>query len=404
MKKELVSASTFPLLQLMVNCIDVFTNILYLVVMQEQSAKNQEKAKSHLTATCRALQSFFPIKKAPLSPNDSWILRKPLPTIAELFQAIANGEQEKTKDSFGVRNMIFISPKLWLERANATAMGGQLVLNKTPLEWVMWGLDKHMWNAMVDGIPRGKEGINLVKALLSQAKAVMEMAQNYANMDDADKPYINYAPLQQAYLNFNNKCQQYWLEDPNSHADELNDLFLNIGKELRFVAVALRNEFCRKDRLFKPTPKFDESDDKELPRTLNFLTKEGEAQQWVGVLNNLDSIEAQWLGILNGLGSDFTLCTSHMRGEEPYVEKIENGVRWQVMEQGLFCIEILEGCIAGSWRTNSSSAQIDCSAITAYVKARTENDFPALISRLEDLLLKLELEPELESEYQRVTF
>lgn len=356
-KNEQTLADDSPLLQLSLEKLEYILRLI--LASASASKKNTSEIKNNLISSCKQMYGFFENKQNSINKKDSWAKRKPLPTVNDLLEAIAKGVREKQHKNPGVKKIVTLFPNLLLNSGKVTAMGGQIVTKSTPLAHAIWGFDMHAWNLLLDVISQGKVDLYVVSQLLEQAKNSIRL-----------NAYFDYMPSIIAYKACIYRFQKYesekalykpfglldwqWKGTLGQHFRELDILFLNIGKEQAKWPVALRQEFCRRDRALYPTPTFD---DKYLPQTLKFV-----------LYKTLE--KKVWDGNSSQLGTQFSI----VRGWVKKPEHKKKGARaWTLMGSTL-------------------ALSYDLAALEAYIKVRTQRDLPVLIERLENLLQVLTTE------------
>jgi hypothetical protein len=199
-----------------------------------------EKERSHLAQTSRGLNSLFQpeITNSRLADN--------------LIQYVVKGEQAKAK------KLLQLNPYLLLQKKEVTDYSGRTFTNLTAFQYALWALDRHMWQMMLGCIP--KEGNALRNKLLNQYDELINEKITYKlNGTEHTESHYDFSPLiiaLQVYV-------QVVVWDPHLIASNCNQ----VGDAQRYAPVHVANEFCRPDRSFDPTPRFDDSN---LPRVSTF--------------------------------------------------------------------------------------------------------------------------------------
>ena len=175
--------------------------------------------------------------------------------------------------------------------------------NCTAYEYAYWAKDTHMCRMLEQQMDADTK-----TAMLKRCEAIENDGLTYKQHGEIkNSKHFDFKPLKEALRNYADG-HDYWYITRNWTA--MKAAWMEVGLAQRDVPVHVINEYCRPNRSFNPTPKFNED---ELPRVLTYYDYRTGRDNLVFPLFVSDS---------SGLGVDFAL-----RREDG-----EDG-RWMVAER-----------------------------------------------------------------------
>ena len=186
-------------------------------------------------------------------------------TLQELLTHISLGHQEEAEE------IIIKNPDL-LEHATTITDHADRELKLKPFQLALFYRDWHMWQMI-------RRHMDLSDAA-AQLKELEEHGTPYGT-------HYDFSELLNAYKTYQDRYKELGEAD---NWEELNSLWLKIGKQQARAPLHVLQEFFIPYRSFEPTPKFDETEGR-LPRAMEFYSS-GQA-----FLTPRKSIEGEFLGV-----------------------------------------------------------------------------------------------------------
>lgn len=191
--------------------------------------------------------------------------------LSKFLHCVARGEQEKAEKLLKINNEWLLKSGIFTDYSGRT-------FNCTAYEYAYWAKDTHMQRMLEKYMDA-----NIAREMLERIDA-MERINEITNQpvgltytqngEECHSVHFDAEKLIQAlkaYVDgFDGRCNI-------SNWTALNAALLRIGLAQRDVVVHIANEYCRLDRLFYPTPSFNEA---TLPRQVlfqNLTTKRAES-------------------------------------------------------------------------------------------------------------------------------
>jgi len=258
-------------------------------------------------------------------------LFKPAIDARKLWHHVTRGEHD------AVKAMLEKDIDLIFKRGVVTDCSGREFDNISVFEYALWALDKHMWAAMIECIPRDEEGKRVFEMLIAQYNKVNTEGVTYR---------LNGKTVTEQHFDFENtiiKALQTQVDSITAPGDKNWDAIdkqwrEGVGGAQKLFPMHVVDEYCSNEP-FYPVPRFTEQP-KSSKQFYNWITGRDE----------------NWFSSDSRLSVDVAIYSS------------AHGAR------GIGAVEDWTGVAA------SQHAQL---AMTALCKVRT-NDFINLKSQLED--------------------
>ncbi len=162
-----------------------------------------------------------------------WLPKQTPTELNQLLQYVAKGEQDKAEE------LIKRKKNLLLRAGKVKDLSGREFKQITAFQYALWALDWHMWTMIQKYLPTETQAQQLRELKIKGT----EYGQHFSLLVliNAIKRYLDL---------YNNWCGEQWLK--------------LIGAAQNDLPIHVVNEYCRRDRPFKPCPSEWES---KLPRT-----------------------------------------------------------------------------------------------------------------------------------------
>jgi hypothetical protein len=187
-----------------------------------------------------------------LTPPSSWSSQSLMPApkpiakpavdqkiLSQLLQYIAEGEQDKAE------TLIQKDKNLLLHAGTVKDLSGREFKQITAFQYALWAMDWHMWT--------------MIQKYLSQ-EAQVQQWQELETKGTAHGKYFSLKGLTGALQKYVDNAEKVWNYDRRADKHWCKV----VGREQKLLPVHVVNEYCRRDRAFKPCPREWES---KLPRT-----------------------------------------------------------------------------------------------------------------------------------------
>lgn len=198
----------------------------------------------------------------------------------QVLEHVVNGRQDEAE--FILKD----HPEVMFEKGYVKDPGGRTFDSISPFEYAIWSRDRHMWNMLIKQVQLQPD---------AERFALMKKEANEQYKCIADADYHHDFPLLNALSIYVEACK-------NSTDDELDKLWLEVGKAQSETVAHVRDEYLRPDRSFEPIPgsppDFKEA---KLPRNSDFY-------------NYVTHRAEKWWPLDSRLGIDFAICRYNKRG------------------------------------------------------------------------------------------
>lgn len=216
---------------------------LPLVLIRQVDTFLNSSDSSHLATTANYFHALSEQAPLPLSQ------RKPL---KKFLKHVVHGEHEQ------VREMLRHDIRLLVQRDKMTDCSGRAFASISGFEYVLWALDKHLWDDMLACLPRDEEGhltkvgLGIVEELRNQYIKVKTKGVTYGlnEMTETESHYdFSIISVLQEHVNAQNEPGDKNCADIDKHWCKF------VGGVQRLAPVHVVDEYCS-DTPFLPVPQF----------------------------------------------------------------------------------------------------------------------------------------------------
>lgn len=229
------------------------------------------------------------MKALALTDERAYSLFQPNRIFATFLQHVVYGKQDKAEQVFTVVNSEEKKQDVLLRTGTVTDYSGRAFEAISAYEYAYWAKDTHMCRMLEQHMDADTKA-----DMLKRCKAIEKNGLTYTQngVEVKGSKHFDFTPLKKALRNYIDGYDN-WYSTNNWAA--LDAAWMQVGIAQRDVPVHVANEYCRKDRSFKPTPTFNEDN---LPRELTFYNLQTHKNELWFPLVISDS---------SGLGVDFAL-------------------------------------------------------------------------------------------------